>query len=272
MDTIKRIGYGQFLPTFGDVEGNLAQIERIVGEAGSTDLIVLPELATSGYEFRDREELATMAEEFVEGTTSCRMKELARKSETTIVVGYPERDSDLFYNSSLLATPDGTLANYRKIHLYDRENDLFAPGDEPPRVVETPAGRVGMMICFDWTFPETARLLALADAQIIAHPSNLVMPYCQRAMFARCLENSVYAVTANRIGTEERVGRSLTFTGQSQITGPRGEVLSAGPENEPETVVVEVDLAAADEKSYNRYNHRFRDRRVELYGALLERR
>ncbi|MFH0882133.1 MAG: nitrilase-related carbon-nitrogen hydrolase [bacterium] len=268
-ETIKTIGYGQFLPIFEDIEGNIAQIERIVRETGNVDLLVFPELATSGYEFLNVAELATMAEEFIEGQTSCRMKRLARETGTTVVIGYPEQKGQRFFNSSMLATPDGTLMNYRKIHLYDRENDLFSPGDEAPKVVDTPAGRVGMMICFDWTFPETARLLALAGVQIIAHPSNLVMPYCQRAMFARCLENSVYVVTANRVGTEQRVGRSLTFTGQSQITGPRGDILASGSADKPEIATVEVDLSVADEKSYNSYNHRFRDRRVELYGALL---
>ena len=270
-DNVKTVGYGQFLPIFGEIDENIVQIERITRSVGKADLLVFPELATSGYEIRDTEELATMAEEFGAGETSCRMKKLAQDTGISVVVGYAERSEDRFYNSAMLATSDGTLLNYRKIHLFERENDLFSPGDEPPKVIETSAGRVGMMICFDWTFPETARLLALAGAQIITHPSNLVMPYCQRAMFARCLENSVYAITANRIGTEERVGRALTYTGMSQVTGPRGEILASASADKPETTLVEVDLALADEKSYNSYNHRFRDRRIDLYGALLDR-
>lgn len=269
MNNRVKIGYGQFLPEFGELEGNRERIAEIVRGAPEADLLVLPELATSGYEIADAQELASLAEPFAEGETSRLMLDLAAEMDTVLVVGYAEREGKDFYNSSLLATPDGRLENYRKIHLYNREKELFAAGDAPPTVVETKAGRIGQMICFDWTLPETARLIALAGGQIIAHPSNLVMPWCQRAMFTRCLENSVYAVTANRIGTEQRVGRALTFTGQSQITGPRGETIASGPVDGEETSIVEVDLARADDKFYNPLNHRFEDRRIELYGALL---
>lgn len=264
-----KIGYGQFLPIFGDLDGNRARMAEVIRNAKQADLLVLPELATSGYEFLDRDELARLAEPFLEGETSQLLLKLAAETDTVLVAGYAERAGEQFFNSSMLATPDGKLENYRKIHLFHREKELFAPGDAVPTVVETKAGRIGQMICFDWSFPETARLIALAGGQIIAHPSNLVMPWCQRAMFTRCLENSVYAVTANRIGTEERVGRVLTFTGQSQVTGPRGETLLSAPIDSEETKIVEVDLEMADEKRYNELNHRYEDRRVELYGALL---
>ena len=88
-----------------------------------------------------------------------------------------------------------------------------------------------MMICFDWIFPETARLLALAGADVIAHPSNLVLDWCQTAMVTRCLENNIFSVTANRYGTEKRTGTSLTFTGGSRICAPRGQVLADAAES-----------------------------------------
>jgi predicted amidohydrolase len=259
----------QFQPELAVVDPNLKRMETLVLSAPKADLLVLPELASCGYDFLDSEELATVAEPFGKGPTSQAAHRWAKSTGSVIVVGYAEQAEDSVYNSSLLATPDGDLHNYRKIHLFYREKELFAPGDTPPNVIETSAGRIGMMICFDWTFPETARLIALAGGQIIAHPSNLVMPWCQRAMFARCLENSVFAITANRIGTEARADRSLTFTGQSQITGPRGETLASAPEQEEEVTVVNIDLADADDKAYNPMNHRFKDRRTELYGNLL---
>ena len=270
MNSIRKIGYAQFFPEFGEVQKNLEIVATLVRSTEGADLIVLPELATTGYEILDTEELATFAETFNSGPTSEHMLALARETETTLVIGYAERAGDRFFNSAMLATPDGRLTNYRKIQLFDRENDLFSPGDIEPCVVDTPAGRIGMMICFDWTFPEIARILTLRGAQIIAHPSNLVMPYCQRAMFARCLENGVYAVTANRVGVEERVGRRIQFTGMSQITGHRGDVLHRASADEQEVGIVAIDLTLADDKSYNSYNHRIHDRRIDLYGELLK--
>ncbi len=169
----------------------------------------------------------------------------------------------------MLATPDGALHNYRKLHLFSREKELFVPGDAEPPVVETPAGRVGLMICFDWFYPETARILALKRAQIIAHPSNLVLQYCQRAAFCRCLENAVFLVTANRIGRESRAGRELTFTGASQVVDPRGETLVAAPSAVEHVGLVPIDPALADDKHITEYNDRIRDRRPEYYGALI---
>ena len=170
----------------------------------------------------------------------------------------------------MIALPDGALTNYRKLHLFSRETELFEPGDAEPPVIETPAGRVGMMICFDWLFPETARILALKGAQIIAHPSNLVLDYCQRAMYCRCIENAVFIITANRIGTEDRAGRSLTFTGASQILDTEGATLASAPPDAESIEIVEIDPWRADEKRITEYNDRLKDRRSELYGTLSD--
>lgn len=263
------LGFGQYLPVFGERETNFRTIERIVAQGAEADLLVLPELGATGYEFRDREEVASLAETFGTGPTSDLLRALAARYSVTLVLGYPERDGERFYNSCMLATPDGSLYNYRKIHLFSRETELFAPGDDPPPVIETPAGRVGLMICFDWFFPETARLLALGGAQILAHPSNLVLDYCQRAMFARSVENGVYSITANRIGTEERAaGRRLTFTGGSQILDTRGNTLASAPRDEEAVGLATVDVQAADNKQITPYNHLLGSRRVDLYGPL----
>ena len=263
-----RIGFAQTRPEFGRTDANLAEIERLAAVAGA-DLLVLPELAASGYEFADRDEALALAEPFGDGPISVATARIAETHRVTLVVGYPERDGARLYNSCLLASPDGRLANYRKLHLFDRELALFDPGDRAPEVVETPAGRVGMMICFDWVFPEVARALALAGAQVIAHACNLVMPYCQRAMFARSVENRVFTVTANRVGAEERAGRRIEFTGASQVLDPCGNTLASASTGDEAVCVVEVDLSAADDKWISPRNHIFESRRPGMYGDVI---
>ena len=123
------------------------------------------------------------------------------------------------------------------------------------------------MICFDWRFPETARTLALAGADLIAHPSNLVLPHCPQAMVTRCLENRVFAITADRTGVEERVhGHPLHFIGQSQVVDPDGNVLYRASKNDEEVRVVEIDINKARDKSINSKNDLFEDRRHDLYS------
>ena len=115
---------------------------------------------------------------------------------------------------------------YRKTHLFAEEKKWFDPGDTGFQVFDMGQVKIGVMICFDWWFPESARVLALKGADIFCHPANLVMPQCQRVMPAHSLLNGVFTITANRVGTEERGGKApLQFTGKSQIVDPRGEVL-----------------------------------------------
>jgi predicted amidohydrolase len=262
------IGYAQFEPRIGHAAENRAAIERLVEANSHADLLVFPELATSGYDFRDAAEAARDAEPFAKGETAALLMKLTASHRMTIVTGYPEWTEDGLYNSCMLALPDGTFRNYRKIHLFSREKLFFRPGDAPPPVIETPAGRVGLMICFDWIFPETARLLALNGAQIIAHPSNLILQFCQRAMYARAVENRVFIVTANRIGTETNAGRTLRFTGASQILDPSGAYLCQAPEDGEHAGLAEIEPAAADSKRVTDHNDLFADRRIDLYGGL----
>ncbi len=262
------VGYIQYAPVYAQVETNLATLEeRIRGI--DADLLVMPELAASGYDFRDRADADQCAEPMGQGPTAEMLVRVAAERKVTLVAGYPERDGELLYNACMLVTPDGRIANYRKIHLFSRETLFFTPGDAPPPVVDTPAGRVGLMICFDWFFPETARLLALQGAQILAHPSNLVLPYCQRAMYARSVENHVFSITANRVGSEEQAGRTLNFTGGSQVLDMQGQVLAKAPEADESTGVAEINPEDADNKALNEFNDLFDDRRTELYGKLL---
>ncbi|MBN1773995.1 MAG: acyltransferase [Deltaproteobacteria bacterium] len=258
-----KIGLYQFAPEFGAVERNL---ERIVGtvRGAEAELWVLPELATTGYLFADRAECAALAET-IPGPTTEALAALSRERGTRSVAGLAERLGDRVYNSAAYVGPEGVVAVYRKVHLFDRERLCFDPGPEPFRVHPLGDFRLGMMICFDWMFPEAARSLALQGADLIAHPTNLVLPYCQAAMVTRALENGVACATCNRIGTERRAGVELTFTGRSQVLDPRGRLLGQAAADAEETLVVEVDLAPARDKRITERNDRLGDRRPELY-------
>ncbi len=229
------------------------------------DLLVLPELFATGYTFISVDEVNGFSES-LEGETAAFARQLAVSTGAVIVAGFIERENGCYYNASLLADATGLLAVYRKIHLFNKEKLWFSPGNRPPQVVTVRDMKIGMMICFDWIFPETCRSLALQGAQVIAHPSNLVLPWAQQAMTTRCLENRVFAVTANRIGREQRGDDDFTFTGQSRITGCKGEVLASAPEDETCLSIIEIDPALADDKSVNPYNDLLSDRRSQFYS------
>ena len=125
------------------------------------------------------------------------------------------------------------------------------------------------MICFDWIFPEVARSLALRGADILCHPSNLVLTYCQKTMLTRSLENSVYSITANRTGKETRPRGELLFTGQSQIVGPKGEIIASSNSDQEAVVLCDIDLFDARNKLITENNNLFADRRPAFYDSIV---
>jgi predicted amidohydrolase len=168
------------------------------------------------------------------------------------------------YNSAAVFADGKHLATYRKIHLFDRENEWFLPGNEEPQVVDWKGHKIGVMVCFDWAFPEVARILALKGADIILHPANLVLPYCQNAMITRSIENRVFTATANRVGTE----RGVVFSGMSQVISPKGEVLLRLQEEKLRVACVDLDLSLARDKKITKRNDVMEDRRPSIYGRL----
>jgi predicted amidohydrolase len=128
-----------------------------------------------------------------------------------------------------------------------------------------------MMICFDWIFPEACRALALQGARVVLHPSNLVLPYCQNAMTTRCIENRVFAITCNRVGTETRAGVRLRFTGQSQIVDPCGRTLVRANDRDEDLRFIDIDPQEAGDKRLTSRNDLFADRRPEAYRTLVAR-
>ncbi len=263
-----KVGFVQNNPVFGDIEANLSNVERLLVDIRA-DLVVLPELFSTGYQFADRQEALKHAEPVPDGPTTRTLLQLANKLQTAFVAGIAEREGHEVYNSAVILGPEGYIGKYQTIHLFDREKDLFQPGNKLPPVFLIGEARVGVMICFDWQFPETARILALKGADIIAHPSNLVLPHCPQAMITRCLENRVFAITADRAGTEDHVAGTppLSFIGQSQIVDPDGQVLYRASEDKEEMKIVEIDLGKARDKSINEKNDLFADRRQDLYSV-----
>jgi predicted amidohydrolase len=265
-----KAGAYQFDCKFGEKEENFKKVASLVKDA-DLDLLVLPELFATGYQFRSQDEAAELSEPVPDGETTSFLTKLSKDHNIYIVAGLAESAAEGYYNSAVLTGPEGFIGSYRKTHLCFEENLYFTPGDTGFKVWDTEIGRIGIMLCFDWFYPESVRTLALQGAEIIAHPSNLVLPYCPDAMPVRALENRVFTVTANRIGTEDRKeGKPLTFIGQSLIVSPYGKVLSKASDNGEELTTAELDPLDARNKSLNRYNDILNDRRPDKYKGLCE--
>jgi len=291
-----RVGFVQFNPIFGKKEENIERTIDLI-ERTNADLLVLPELCTTGYLFISEEEVVEMAEE-IPGPTTEIWGEISSNRGLFLVAGIAERSGDNIYNSAVLICPDGRIEVYRKAHLFNEEKQWFSPGDTPFEVYDIGIAKIGVMICFDWFFPEVVRILSLKGAEIICHPANLILPYCQDAMITRCLENRVFAITCNRIGVEDRsmrpvpsVGeyvsiaerarqetrgleakrrsdKRLRYTGKSQIVNPEGKILTRAGEIGETVHVVNIDPNEARDKAINSRNDLFEDRRTDLYSDL----
>jgi predicted amidohydrolase len=262
-----RVAFVQGRPRFGrtaeNLDRGLALADRV-----EADLVVLPELWSSGYVFSSHAEVAALAEDAETGPTARALRAAARRGRRHLVAGFPERHRGRFYNSALLVGPSGVRAVYRKLHLFERERTWFSPGNLPLAVQRVGAARIGLMICFDWRFPELPRILALLGADLLVHPSNLVFPNAQQAMLTRSLENRVFTVTANRTGADVRPGGTVRFTGRSQITAPGGELLARADRASETAQAADCDLAQSRDKSLTRITNLFRSRRPAYYGRL----
>jgi N-carbamoylputrescine amidase len=273
-----RIAVAQYEPHVGELDTNRAQAVRwaIAAATEGADLIVLPELASSGYVFSDSDEAQRCAEDPDDGPTVRALRDVCAAHACHIVAGLNERDGDCRFNSAVLIGAAGRLATYRKLHLYYDEQSWFEPGDELP-IVDLPFGRVGIIICYDLWFPEPARALALAGAEIIAVPTNWVASfkrtvwddrgYCQGdyVAMATSAQNGVVMACADRIGTE----RAVSFIGASIIVGADGWPV-AGPASkaDEEMLIADVDLDSVDRaRQRTPRNHLLTDRRPDAYRA-----
>lgn len=265
-----KIALLQFKPELGKPDTNIARIQKLVSDCKSEyDLLVMPELSNSGYLFTSKAEALSASEEIPSGKFCGALVEISKERNAYIAAGICEREGDKLYNSSVLFSPGGEFNTYRKTHLFYEEKLWFAPGDTGLNVFEISGEfgkvKVGMMICFDWIFPESARTLALKGAQVIAHPSNLVLSYCQQAMFTRAVENRVFTITANRTGTEVNRDKELYFTGKSVIVDTKGNYLCTASESDECILTAEIDPSAALDKNVTSMNNIFDDRRTDFY-------
>jgi predicted amidohydrolase len=262
----------QIAPTVGDLDGNRRLTREAVAEAvaAGARLVVLPELATSGYVFESPEEARACAEP-PDGPALRGWAEAAARGDAVVVGGFCERGEDgLLYNSAAVVDATGVVGVYRKIHLWDSERLFFEPGGECAPVVETRAGRIGVATCYDINFPEVARSLALAGADLITLPANI--PRFPRPEGERPIEivlamatahlNHVFFAMCDRCGPE----RGVEWVGGSVICDEWGWIL-AGPPHEfgPGLVIAECDLMRARDKAWNERNDVFGDRRPDLY-------
>jgi predicted amidohydrolase len=250
-----RVGFVQINSKLSDVEGNINKAFRLVGKK-KMDLLVLPELFNTGYNFRSRRELAKVAELIPQGPTVQTILELSKRDGAMIVAGIAERKGHDLYNSAVIVKEGRYLGTYRKVHLFYNEKKFFKPGNEFKVF-----GKIGVMICFDWIFPESTRTLMLKGAEVVAHPSNLVLPHCPDSMKTRALENHIYVVTADRVGVE----RGLRFIGQSQIVSPRGRIIYRASATREECIGRDIDLSWAHDKSVTPRNDLVKDRVPRAY-------
>jgi predicted amidohydrolase len=263
-----RAGFVQGRPRFGRPVENL---DHALALAAGVDahLVVIPELWSSGYVFSSHAEVAALAEDAKAGPTARALVAAARRENRHYVAGFPEKARGRFYNSAMLVGPAGVRAVYRKLHLFEREREWFSPGNLPLEVHRVGPARVGMMICFDWRFPEVGRVLSLLGADLLAHPSNLVFANAQEAMRTRSIENRVYTLTANRTGVESRPGGRVPFTGRSQIVAPSGDVIARAGKAQTVAMAADLDLAASRRKSITALTPIFANRRPEHYRPLV---
>lgn len=264
-----RLAVVQFSPLFGNPEENFRRLQTLSANI-EADIIIFPELCTTGYFFQSRKESARYAEP-ANGPTSQFFRAIAEEKQALVIAGFVERDGDRLYNSALIIRPEQPVADvYRKTHLFYKELFCFDEGDTGFFVVRDPVRNiaVGTMICYDWRFPEAARALTLGGAELIACPSNLVTDAWRLVMPARAIENKVYVAVANRAGTEIQGEEELLFKGNSAIYGYNGtEMAKAGPEND-EVIYADILPHKTHDKSFNPINDVLRDRRPGHYTIL----
>ena len=262
--------------SIGDLAANAAATERAVAQAAAqdADLVVIPELSDTGYVFASAAEARGLASPVAGHPALGRWQELAGRHRTVIAGGFCELGSDgLLYNSAAVVDESGTLAVYRKAHLWDAEKLVFTPGSAPPPLVRLPFGTMAVMVCYDLEFPEWVRLPALAGADLIAAPVNwpaAAVPAGERPaevvkVQASASTNGVFIAVADRCRDE----RGVSWVGGSVIAGPSGSPL-AGPvlADQPAVLTARCDLAAAADKRITAHNDLLADRRPGLYGPV----
>lgn len=265
-----RVAVVQFDPHLGDVEANLEAMRAGI-LAADADLVVFPECALQGYSYESRDAAALIAET-IPGPATNALGEACRRAQCTAIFGLLERDGDRLFNAAAVIGPSGLIGRYRKMHLPFLGVDRFAdPGDLGFPVFETPLARVGVLICFDLSFPEAARCLKLGGAQVLCVPTNWPLAAevsCVHSPPSRAQENHIHVVTADRVGDEG----GFRFRGESRVVDCSGRVLAVAGDR-AEVIRATLDPAAADANRVvyvpGKYEiDRVGGRRPEFYEAV----
>ena len=261
-----KAGFVQFEPRFGKIDENLRRVERLIHQE-MAELLVLPELFNTGYLFTSHQEVEELAEEIPDGKTTRFLCELAGRCGSFIVGGLAEREGDRFYNSAVLVSPRGYVGTYRKIHLFSEEKLWFSPGDLKLDVFDLGCCRIGIMICFDWFFPETTRILALQGADVICHCANLVLPYCQEAWSPDAWR--IGFLPLRPIGPGRKPGAESRFIYREKARlRVRTDRFSTGPAEATEECHWSISTSPSRGTKINPYNRPFRSRRIEFTESL----
>lgn len=252
----------QFCPAWKDEQANLAYMEGRLNTLGKEmDLVIFPELSTCGYLFDSRSEL----ERFARAADAPQwepFREISRKKQCAIVLGTPMREGKKVFNAALTFLPDGNVTCYRKLHLFYKEKEIFDPGDRMPEIHTLFGLRLAVLICFDWAFPELWRILAVRGVDLVVLPSNLVLPgKGQMGIRGHAVCNRIFVSLCNRYGVEGH----LHFTGNSQIVGPDGEIITEAPSVGERVIIGQVDTDLSRHKQLTETNHLFEDRRCDIY-------
>jgi predicted amidohydrolase len=260
---------------------NSRNLDRILFEVRAAagkgaDLVVFPECALTGYMFSSREEAVPFMET-IPGPGTDKLAACCREQGVHVIIGLLEIAGDKCFNSAVLVAPKGLVGGYRKNHLPFLGIDRYLDrGDRPFEIYQTPIGNIGIHICYDSHFPESARVMMLLGADILVLPTNWPEGREKVSKFVintRAYENKVHFVAVDRVG-RERDGR---FIGRSIIVSALGDTLAQASSDEEETIYAEVSLAEARQKQVifkaGEFEMNFlRDRRPELYGKIAEER
>jgi len=266
----------QMEPIIGEKATNRARSIDFIAAAADrgAELVVLPELANTGYVFKDRAEALGMSEEIPVGETTNIWADIAAQHNLVVVAGIAERDGATLFNSAVVVGPSGYIGRFRKVHLWGDEKKIFRPGDLGFPVFETPVGRLAVAICYDGWFPETYRAVAFQGADILCVPTNWVpmpgQPPNRQAMantltMAGAHSNGIFIACADRVGVE----RGQQFEGQSLIVNRLGWPV-AGPasRDREEILVADIEVRGSSRRAVGDDNDVLQDRRPEVYAGL----
>jgi predicted amidohydrolase len=278
MTDIVRVAGAQIDIGLADKAGNLHKALNCCREAAEKDarVVIFPELTLTGYNIDDTAEIPPLAES-VPGPATNEIQKICQDLDILVLFGLIEHAGSEFYNSAVLIDPGGVAGNYRKIHLPYLGGDRFlTPGNRPFTVCETRYGRLGWIICYDGSFPECARILALQGAEMVALCTNWPDDpdsACSREYVsrARALENHVYYLAVNRVGEEGGV----RFLGRSLFVDCYGSALAEGSPDQEEIICADIDLDRARDRRIifeeGKYEmDRMKQRRPEYYRQICE--